>query len=64
MPLKASAYRTLNIHPSISTATVLKWYFQEDDHNTNMADKRLSFSVPLSPEICNKITQTLKDLKQ
>ena len=56
----ANAYRSVKIHPSNYKATGLKWRFQGDKQFTYMIDERLPFGASRSPEIFNRLTQSVR----
>lgn len=58
----ANAFRSVKIHPSNFKATGLKWRFGSDKHYTYMVDQRLPFGASRSPQIFNRITQSVRDI--
>ncbi|MEW8545791.1 MAG: reverse transcriptase domain-containing protein, partial [Candidatus Thiodiazotropha sp.] len=56
----ANAYRCVKIHPSNYKATGLKWRFKGDSHDTYLIDERLPFGASKSPQIFNRITQSVR----
>ena len=56
----ASAYRSVGIHPSNYDATGIKWLFQGDKDYTYMVDTRMCFGGRRSPEIFNKLSQSVR----
>ena len=56
------AYRSVPIHPSNFAATALKWQFLGDNHYTCFYDTCLHFGAKSSPEICHRLTQTIRQM--
>lgn len=56
----SSAYRSVKIHPSNTSATGIKWRFSGDSTDTFMVDERLPFGATRSPEVFHRVTQAVK----
>lgn len=55
-----NAFLSVKIHPSNYKATRIKWRFKGDSHDTYMVDQRLPFGASRSPEIFNRIMQSVR----
>ena len=56
----ASAYRSVNVHPSSYQALGLKWKFDGDSAFSYMIDTKLCFGARNAPEIFHRLTQSVK----